>query len=300
MLSSRWYNVSVVFLWLATMGWLIVAKVLPDWLIGTPPDYQRIVEAQRTEPTVGWMLACEGKPLGWALSETHPSVEGPVEIESCVRLDAGALFTGGQGAMGELLRNVIPRHLYLDTQSIVRIDGLGNLMEFDSSLYYQRERWVRLRGVVEGAQVQLTVTGSKLPQPIERIVPLPPKAVMGDILSPQTHLPGLREGQTWTVPVYNPLQPHQGMEILHAVVEGREPISWGGQNLLAWLVVYRADDGLGTGRERARGRLWVRDDGAVLRQEMRLFDMVLTFRRMDADETRECVQRKQELGLPRR
>lgn len=299
LLSHRMLNIAVTLLWIAMMSWLVSAKIVPDWIIGEPPDYQRIIEAQGREPVVGWVLSCDGHPLGWALSETRVSIEGPVEIESCVRIDAAALFRG-DGPLGSLLKNVLPTEFYLDTQSVVRIDGLGNLMEFDSGLYHRRERWVRIRGVVEGADVQLTVTGSKLPQPIERVIPLPSKSLMGDVLSPQTHLPGLKIGQSWTVPIYNPLQPYQGMEILRAAVEAREPIVWEGRHVPAWLVVYRADDGLGDARGRIRGRLWVSDDGTVLRQELKLLDLSLTFRRMDAEETQQCRQRKQELGLPRR
>ena len=33
------FNVIVVLFWLATMSWLIVAKVLPPMRVGEPPSY---------------------------------------------------------------------------------------------------------------------------------------------------------------------------------------------------------------------------------------------------------------------
>ena len=42
----RWYSVAVVGLWLTTMGWLVVKKVVPAFRIGSPPSYDEIVKDQ--------------------------------------------------------------------------------------------------------------------------------------------------------------------------------------------------------------------------------------------------------------
>ena len=50
-------------------------------------------------------------------------------------------------------------------------------------------------------------------------------------------------------------------------------------------MVYHADAGLGFGSDRApRGRLWVRPDGTVLRQQSMLLGCTLTFVRLSGDE----------------
>ena len=101
-----------------------------------------------------------------------------------------------------------------------------------------------------------------------------------DALLPQTELPGLHSGQTWTVPVYNPLWPSKSpVEIVRATVEGKEPIFWDGIIQDAWLVAYRDSAAAGVD-QKPLARLWVRRDGAVLKQEAMLFDSAVTFVRM--------------------
>jgi len=50
-MSSRWFNVLLGAFWLATMSWLVVAKVLLPLLRGDPPNYQTILpQAGRNRP----------------------------------------------------------------------------------------------------------------------------------------------------------------------------------------------------------------------------------------------------------
>ena len=109
---------------------------------------------------------------------------------------------------------------------------------------------------------------------------------MGDSLSPQTHLPGLRVGQTWTVPAYSPFRPpNNPLEILQATVERLEPMSYNGRVEDVWVVVYRSDPGAGLAHNGVpRQRLWVRRNGTVLRQQIRLFDATIAFTRLPRDQ----------------
>ena len=98
---------------------------------------------------------------------------------------------------------------------------------------------------------------------------LPPKALLSDALSPQTQLPGFAPARRWTVPVYSPLWPAKPLEIIYATVDGTEPVLWNGAVEDAWLVVYRSEPGSGAGSSQSpRGKLWVRRDGTVLKQQV--------------------------------
>lgn len=58
-------------------------------------------------------------------------------------------------------------------------------------------------------------------------------------------------------------------------------LSWHGTMYETWLVTYRAESGLSLlGGSRPRGRLWVRQDGTVLQQEVSLMECQITFTRM--------------------
>ena len=124
-------------------------------------------------------------------------------------------------------------------------------------------------------------------------VPLPQHALLSDALSPQTQLPNLAIGQTWTVPALSPLRPTSNlMEMLHATVEGKEPIYWNGEIYDAWVVVYRSDPGISFGANSAtRGKLWVLDDGTVIKQQAMIFDSMLSFVRMSGEETEKLVEK---------
>src|SRR5262249_45368767 len=69
------------------------------------------------------------------------------------------------------------------------------------------------------------------------------------------------------------------MEILQATVEEGTSVRWNGEQHSALLVVYRVDSGSGTHSDQ-RGRMWVRSDGLVLKQEVTLFNSHLLFVRL--------------------
>jgi len=282
---SRWYNVSVILLWLASMSWLVTQKVLPPLLVGQPPSYRTILAAQRPEP-VGWGLMVNGRRVGWAISTSSSLATELTEIRSRVHFDEVPLREMAEGLAGavlQLIEQPLPK-VQLDAQSTVTIDSLGRLLSFDSSVRLDPlDRPVRVRGAIEGSQMSVLVRFADFTYKTE--MSLPPNALLADAFSPQTQLPGLRAGQTWTVPSYNPLRPRDPLEILQATVERREPVSWNGHTEDVWLVVYQSDPGAALGSRRApRGRLWVRRDGTVLKQQIMLFESSMTFVRLPDDE----------------
>ena len=153
------------------------------------------------------------------------------------------------------------------------------------------EHVIKLKGTVDEDRLKLTVRSGEASESAE--VYLPADALMGDTLSPQTQLPGLRAGQTWKVQAYNPLHPFKNRpELLQATVEGIQPLRWGDRWVDAWLVVYRSDSGFRLGgNQTPRGRLWVRRDGTVLIQEMMIFGSTMTFRRLPNDQAAELEEK---------
>jgi hypothetical protein len=303
-MHKSWYNFLVVLLWLAAMSWLIVAKVLPSLLIGDPPSYRTIIDAKRQEPPVGWHIALNQRPIGWAISKALPLADNLTEIHSRVYfpdLPLDELTPGWVGAVVRMVQSPGMR-LPLDARSIVRIDALGRLLGFDSSLWSPAStRLVVISGRVEGSQLALSVEGGGLKYETE--LRLPADAILTDVLSPQTQLPDLRTGQKWRVPSCNPLRPGQPLEVLTATVEGKEPFTWNGKTEDVWVVVYRPDFGFAApGNSRAlRGRLWVRPNGTVLQQQLLVLDATMSFLRMsDTDAAALAAQLGEKLGTDKR
>jgi hypothetical protein len=266
---SRWFNIAVVVLWLTAMGWLVIEKVLPPLLVGEPPSYRTILEGQQRQPPVAWKMTLGGRQLGWAISNISRLPDGMTEIRSRVHFDEFPLQEMTPGWIRSLLRLVEQPvvKLEMDAHSTLTIDPLGRLSRFESTVRLDPlDDAIKFRGTVDGTQLRLHVHSGGFSYNTE--VYLPTDSLLDDGLSPQTQLPGLRTGQTWTVPAYSPLRPlNNPLEILQAKVEGIEPITWDGRTVETWLVVYRSDSGFRlSGNQTPRGRLWVRRDGTVLKQ----------------------------------
>ena len=86
-MSSRWYSIAVLGLWLTSMGWLVAAKIIPPLLSGDPPNYADIADSRRYIIPIGWRLFVNGRPVGWALSAAERKGDGGTEIRSRVHFD---------------------------------------------------------------------------------------------------------------------------------------------------------------------------------------------------------------------
>jgi hypothetical protein len=292
-MNSRWYNTTVVVLWLATMSWLVWEKFLPPLLVGEPPSYSQVIDAQNLDPPVGWNVFWKSQQLGWALTDTKKQPTGLTEIRGRVHFDTlplGAMAPIWLRPFVGLAKKPVDK-LHMDASSELLIDTFGRLLRFESSVQLPPLiDMVSMRGIVEGGQLELLVRSGN--QSFSHEISLPPKALLSDALSPQTRLPGLHVGQTWSVPIFNPLWPTKSpIEIISAAVEGTDPILWNGEIINAWLVVYRHDSGSGAGaNQNVKGKLWVRRDGVVLKQETILFDSPIVFIRQTEKESAKLIE----------
>ncbi len=283
---NRWFSVAVILLWLSTMSWLVITKVVPPLLIGDPPSYRTILDARRGGPPVGWSMDINGKEMGWALCEITALPQGLTEVHSQVHFDELPLEQMAPDWLRVALKltNQSSR-LEMDAESWLVVDALGQLSRIESLVRLDSiGNLIRLDGEIEGNQLKWEVKSGNFIYKDEAY--LASDALVGDSLAPQTHLPGLRAGQTWTVPAYSPFRPpNNPIEILQATVEPLKSMSYNGRVEDVWLVEYRSDPGSGIGHHGApRERLWVRRDGTVLRQQVRLFDATITFTRLPRDQ----------------
>jgi hypothetical protein len=175
--------------------------------------------------------------------------------------------------------------LEMEARNTTLIDPLGRLSSFRSELRITPlDDLITMQGTIEGSHLKLEIHIRGAPE--EKEVRIPQNALVSDALAPRTQLPGIRPGQTWTVPVYTPLRlPGNPVEILQATVTGKEPIAWNDEPLEALVVVYRSDPGRPlSSDERPRGKLWVRQDGTVLKQQVMIFNSTMTFVRLPDDQ----------------
>jgi hypothetical protein len=291
-MHNQWFNFAVLVLWLTMMSWLISQKVLPALLVGDPPNYPTILAAQRQQPVVGWLMLWNGERLGWALTRTKPLPHELTEIDSRIHFDQlpiGDMAPDWLRSMFQPLGQMRSK-LPMDTVSTLVFDPLGRLCRFESAVQFQpKVDALKVKGSIDGGTLSLIARAGEFAYETE--MPMPGKTMLTDSLSPQVRLPGLREGQRWTVEVYSPFRPpNSPREILQAEVEGRQPVRWEGRIVHAWLVVYRSDPGAAISpTEETRGRLWVHPDGTVIKQEARFFNATMTLTRLPERATRELA-----------
>lgn len=279
-MTSRPLSVGIVVLWLSSMSWLVVAKVLPSLLVGDPPTYASVVDTRAH--ALDWEILWDDEPVGRATSTMKHRADLTTQISSNVRLEnlsmskmAPAWMHGILGMNGAELR------VTFATRSQFNIDPLGQLIDFDTTLSIDQMRdAVSVHGTVQGGRLLVDFRVGESHSSTEAY--LPPTGMVSDAFSPQARLPKLRVGQTWTEPVYSPFRPSNSpMEILQVTVERRESLVWRGELHPTLVVVYRSDAGANVSSiERERGRTWVDESGAVLKQEARVLNSRLTFIRI--------------------
>lgn len=284
-MHSRWFNPLVILFWLSSMTWLVTQKVLPPLIVGEPPSYRSILRQSkqgRAPESSHWQLLWNGREVGWAKTRVELHENELTEIVNTVHFDDLPLEDMTPLRMGAFVKSMRGgERMPLDAESRVSIDPLGQLEQFNSSVSFDGiPEAITVRGFVENRELRLVVRSGELSYPTKCY--LPADALVGDVLSPQNQLPHLRVGQTWTVPVYSPFRlPNLPMEVLEARVVRREPIQWGEQEIMAYVVEYRGDQGAGLKRSKqAVGTVWVGGDGLVLRQEVLLLNSRLAFLRL--------------------
>ncbi|MBL9124787.1 MAG: hypothetical protein JNG90_14210 [Planctomycetaceae bacterium] len=283
MLSLR-YNALIAVFWLATMSWLVVAKVLPPLLKGEPPTWKSIVataeKAGDEDQSVAWDILIDQRTIGNATSTLQPMQDGVKELRSEVEFWELPLESISPLRLGAFVRlpDGQPRTVSLSAKAAFEIDPLGRLLGFSSTLAMSLlPEPIHVQGNVEKTALKLTLRSGDFVYRTESF--LPHDSLLTDALSPQSRLPGLRVGQTWLVPLYSPFHPRtHPLEALEAVVETEEPLAWHGRLVETLVVVYYSEQGGRlAGAKEARGRMWVRQDGAVLQQEAPLLNSVLRF-----------------------
>jgi hypothetical protein len=294
-MAVRIYPWFVLFFWLAMMSWLVASKVVPPLLDGEPPDYHAWLDSPSDSPAlVSWRISWNDKRIGTATSKVVQRFGGGMSMRQVVhfeRLPLEAMLSEGFGLVGAVLRPLLgsERNLEIDLQ-------LATEMRFDHDRQFQQFQTVIDMGdvkdcltiqgkVIEHSRIQVTTHwGSGIggaPQSIRQEIRLPNQALISDGFAPRSELRNLSVGQKWTIPVYRPFPPNSPVQIVQAVAERLEVILWEGREVETIVVVYREDAGSGLHASREPiGCEWVREDGAVLQQELRLSGLKVKFERL--------------------
>jgi hypothetical protein len=292
----RVYPFFVVALWLGSMSWLVVQKILPPLLGGTPPDYQS--ELNRPDPDY-WRISWNDRAIGYAASQVHRHAKGVREIRNVVRFEdvpVESLVSEALGVWTKLVKPLLGTTADLRANAVVGtqvwFDALGQLAGFHTVLDLEGSPALftvqgqvaasgELEVVARCGEPSAVSTPSADPPLFRQTIRLPPEALISDAFTPRGELANLQVGQAWTMPIYRPFPPNSPVEIVAVKAERHDVIIWDGQDVETVMLVYRSDAGSGLSVSRDPiATEWIRADGTVLRQEVVLSGVHLRFERL--------------------
>lgn len=278
-MPPRLVSLGILVFWAVSASSLLIRDVLPDLLVGPPPDLRDIARAGEQDTSSTWTLLVSGgagddpgelRAVGRAVTETLRQGDGHVRFKSTVGFDAGLLLeqTPLRSAGGERL----------EVQSVLDVDDSGNLSRLRSGVRVEgdEEELLVLEGHLEDDSIAITARGPMLIFG-KRTFRFPYKArgMVQNAMAPLDQIPGLHVGQRWESRVVSPLTGR--VEVVHVeVIDRNVMIPWADELVPTYLIVSRMNTGMGE----VRARTWARSsDGLVLRQEVPLVLVTLMLER---------------------
>lgn len=284
-MGSRVFTVMVLLSWGGSMAWLLSAKILPALRHGDPPASSLTTGK---EP-VAWSIEIGGKMCGFAVTQSVPGTLETTEVHSRVMLERVPLPSIAPEWMESLVDRI--GDVDLDMWTRTTLDPMNRLSSFDTKVRLNRSNeFVRMYGRVEEGELRLRFQAGDFGR--TAIYPWPENALLGGELTPEPKLIQAYVGRSWQREVYSPFaSPHNPVESLEALVVEEEKISIRQKLKLCRRVEYRLNDSAGLSAEqRVRARLWVAEDGRVLRQEVRLMNTKLRFDRLPRTEAERLAK----------
>lgn len=307
-MTSRPFTVFVIAFWLISMGWLVSTKIIPALQQGTPPDLRDEVAANKEAPLpVAWELTWNGEPIGTTVSQAFTDNGEPTEFRALVQLRNLAVkevaheFLGGMSFLAETLLGGRDAKIDLTIATRLRLDWESELEGIESSVRSGDDLdLLFVRGSrTEDDRLKLTLVSGDSSFDVPQEFNLPPKARYAEAFSPRTRMQGLSLGQKWTTPVINPLASSDSVRLVESQVESRETITWQNEPVETFVVVYRYDRGSGAAAREPVGKVWVRPDGVVVRQELPIGSALVRFERTSDDQARELGVALERLAFDR-
>ena len=282
---NRPYITALILLFASIANsWLFISKILPTIASDKPPGYQSMYAASEHLKTVAWVIKLNDKTVGSAVSTVEPTPSSTATVWSNLQLHSlplSDLLPPWALALLKVNRTTLHTTIELDVWGRMKIDSHGDLREFDSVVKIPGvQQDVHLYGTIDSEnQVMVSLQSGDLQYDTKRY--LPNGLSVRDELSPQANMPGISQGQRWTVPIYSPLRPsNKPIELVYAHVAGHEVLRFDNQLITADIVNYRTT----TDKHRQpRSRIWVGPRGRVLQHESIILGKKLLFVRSPED-----------------
>jgi hypothetical protein len=275
-MANRIFVTAVILLWLGSMSWLMVDKVLPSYTDGEPPP------AAGFEPNVpvAWSVQWSGRMVGYAASVRIPGPSNTTTLENRVVLDDVPLMDLVPALMRQVVGDI--GRMKLDASTRLEFDSLDNFTKFDSRVSINDiAGLLRMTGQVNGPFLDMTVKFNDVTYSPQ--VPVPNQGALSESLFPDAKLPFMYVGRKWHEEIYSPFRtPSDPVDTVEVEVTGVESLERDGEMERVMRVEFRGSEESGVPEDaRLQAVAWVRaEDGLVLRQDVYIASSSLRFDRL--------------------
>ncbi len=280
-MPPRWLSVPIVVFWLGTTGWLFYQDVWPLLLPGQAPPFTIDLEdeVQTRQAHIHWSVLYNDRPYLRAETWVEPDpADDTFALKATLRPLAPA--PKGRDADAEPFGGLVR---LLRSTSTYRIARNGDLRSLSVEFSVEARAGGLVAagdGVLDGKVKngkflsRLRLSSPVLPGgAVEKELDPVPVSAHGSVLSPLhpvNRIAGLRPGQTWRLPLVDPIkdaltavmtgQPGEEIVVTARVLPQTQTLTWSNQPVECLVVEYQGDD--------VSARTWVQvGTDLVLRQD---------------------------------
>lgn len=280
-MSHKLFVGAVLSLWIGSMAWLMVEKILPSLGRGQPP----LAAGMEAGVPVAWSVAWGDQQVGHAASVRQRGIQHTTELRSRVVLDQVPVLDLAPAWMREVVGEI--GRLRLDAKTRMEFDSLDNFSAFESSIAVNDMPGIlKMSGRVKDSHLDLRIRSGDLTY--SRSVFIDDQSALNEALFPDARLPHLYVGRTWQRKTYNPFRtPGVPVELVEASVVAVETIeyAYADEPRRVLRVEFCSPAGPGVSRDnRLQATSWVEPDGLVLRQDVYISGSRLRFERLPSHE----------------
>ena len=281
-MANRVFILAVLVLWLGSMTWLVVERILPSLLSGNPPR----ISAYDTGEVVAWRVAWDKRPVGWAGSVRLSGDSGTTELHNRVLMKKLPLMDLAPFWMRKVMGDI--GELTFDAVTRIELDSLGNFSAFESRISLNDIPSVlSVQGRVNETNLDLKVKSGNFTSTTS--VYMPNSKALGEALIPGARLPLMYVGRRWREDVYSPFYaPGDPVKVVQAEVISSDSMEHLGEIKEVMRVEYRTVIGSGVKKNaQLQAVSWVERSGDVLRHDVYVGESMMRFERLSKEEAAE-------------
>jgi hypothetical protein len=280
-MPPRWVSAVIIAGWIAAVGWLFRVEIWPSLEPGAPPPYtiDLVDEAQTEKVPIRWIVSHNDEKVMVArTSVEHRGRENDFTLRAIYE---PRNLQGVELNEGSLVK-ITMRHMI----SAYRVTPEGQLLGVEAEIDLDAEVFrctVRISGEVHGGEfapnLEVQLPGRQLARKLQPVrVSSQGSVVMP--LHPVNRINGLRLGESWRVPVFDPVSDSLTtigggdgrVRFLRARIRPQvEIMNWNRADVRCLVIDYQEESAFQD--DRITAETWVSaEDGRVLKQVAKLSD----------------------------